>query len=88
MKDATQPNRAPKRPRASDAKRSNDDSGERVKRSRLSPNDDGQHSGQSTAPATIEDAGSRKSDPADWSLSHPLAGQYSNLDPAFTADEE
>lgn len=89
MKESTQSNRLLKRPRAGDANLPSDDSGKRVKRSRVSPNGDDERSGQLNTPsAASEDAGPRKSDSADWLLSHPLAGQYSNVDPVFTLDEE
>lgn len=92
MKDSNQSNRMLKRPRASDPKHPSDGSDDRVKRSRLSLNGEDQRAGELTAPESSgESVGrsqSRKSDPADWSLSLPLAGQYTNLGPVFSSDEE
>lgn len=92
MKDSNQSNRMLKRPRASNPKHPSDGSDDRVKRSRLSPNGDDKRAGELAAPApageSVGRSQSRKSDPADWSLSLPLAGQYTNLDPVFTSDEE
>ena len=98
-KHSGQTNRLLKRSRGSDAvqeKTTGLNEG-RAKRSRLSQYNDAEK--QSGVPKTslahdsqvVIPHGGDKSDEltsAEWSLSHPLAGQYSNLDPILTFDEE
>lgn len=90
-----------KRPRGIDAgpDRATHSSEGQAKRCRLSQDDSsGFQSGQLISPSgTPEEslghaayaAGvSSETDSAVWSLSDPLAGQYSDLDPILTSDEE
>lgn len=96
MKKFNQSNRFLKRPRTSDdiqnqiAHPSDD---QRAKRSRLFSDGDGEvgkdEFGQliTTSSSPGESIGIDQN-PLEWSLSQPLAGQFSNLDPVFTLDEE
>lgn len=71
--------------------------GDRVKRRRVSQSGDV----PAVRPESLKDSGEAgdvsvqardstlaREAPARWTLSRPVAGRYSNLDPIFTADEK
>ncbi|RJE20871.1 hypothetical protein PHISCL_06794 [Aspergillus sclerotialis] len=99
MKHSGQTNRLLKRPRGSDAilEKTTDISEGPTKRCRLSQYHDAEDQPEPPEASLTYDSqvvlprgghSSNELTSEAWSLSHPLAGQYSDLDPILTFDEE